>query len=161
MPSTDDIGTRGEAIFIVRITDPSGPGREPYFRPHFLGEKFPTLDYLVELVGLTGRMAFFFVQVKTTRQGLTRKPPARLKIKVEQADVDRMVVYPAPTYVVGIDERNEQAYIASVNRAGHQGMSSLLTIHPMNASNLQLLWKEVERYWRRKDMVLKTSSFET
>jgi hypothetical protein len=142
------------------ITEPCGPGREPYFRPHFLGEKFPTLDYLVELVGLTGRMAFFFVQVKTTRRGLTRKPPARLKIKVEQADVDRMVVYPAPTYVVGIDERNEQAYIASVNRATHQAMSSLSTVHPMNASNLQLLWKEVEHFWRRKDMVLKTSRFE-
>ena len=28
----------------------------------------------------------------------------RLRVQVTQDDIDRMVAYPAPTYVVGIDE---------------------------------------------------------
>src|SRR5262245_23487334 len=114
--SRDDIGTRGEAIFRVRITDPYGPDRTPLFRPCHLGEKFPTLDFLVELVGLPeGREAYFFVQVKATTRGLTRGQPARLRVSVLQHDIDRMLVYPGPTYVVGVDCRAERAYIASVN----------------------------------------------
>src|SRR5262249_19180504 len=100
MPATDDIGLRGESIFVVRITEPCGPNRSPLFRPHFLGEKFPTLDHLIELVGLTGRTAYFFAQVKTTTRGCTSTSPARLKISVSQEDINRMLIYPAPTYVV-------------------------------------------------------------
>ena len=72
--SSDDIGNRGEAVFRVRITDPYGPRKSPLFRAYHLGEKFPTLDFLIELVGLpTGRVAYFFVQVKATTRGLTRE----------------------------------------------------------------------------------------
>ena len=72
MPTKDDIGNRGEAIFELRMTDPHGPGGDPLFRPYHLGEKFPTLDYLVELVGLpAGRVGYFFAQVKSTGKGFT------------------------------------------------------------------------------------------
>jgi hypothetical protein len=57
MPSSDEIGDRGESIFEVRVTRPCGPGGEPLFRPHFLGEKKATLDFLVELLGLDDRSA--------------------------------------------------------------------------------------------------------
>src|SRR4051794_27024176 len=106
MPTKDDIGNRGEAIFKVRITDPHGPRKEPLFRPYPLGEKFPTLDFLVELVGVrAGRVAYFFAQVKATTRGLTRRPPVRLNVRVSQEDIDRMLIYPGPTYVVGIDSQ--------------------------------------------------------
>jgi hypothetical protein len=83
MPAKDDIGSRGEAIFELRITDPHGPGGDPLFRPYHLGEKFPTLDYLVELVGLpAGGVGYFFAQVRSTRKGFTKRPPARLAVKV-------------------------------------------------------------------------------
>ncbi len=157
MPSRDAIGERGEALFIVRMTDPCGPNREPLFRPHFLGAKFPTFDYLVELLGLTGRTAYFFAQVKTTTTPAT--PPVRLKVQVSQRDIDRMLAYPAPTYVVGIDERNEQAYIASVNGTAMGRISGLPTTYPLNTTNLPLLWHEVEKFWRSKNMILKNSKF--
>ncbi len=81
--SSDDIGNRGEAIFRVRITDPYGPDKTPLFRAYHLVEKFPTLDFLVELIGLpAGRVAYFFVQVKATTRGLARGAPARLRIDV-------------------------------------------------------------------------------
>jgi Domain of unknown function (DUF4365) len=160
MPTKDDIGNRGEAIFKLRITDPYGPDQEPLFRPYHLGEKFPTLDFLVELVGLpAGRVAYFFAQVKATTQGLTKKPPVRLRIGVSQEDIDRMLIYPGPTYVVGIDSQTERAYIASVNGTAMRRIQGLPVMYPLDAVNMQTLWQEVEAYWRGRDMILRRSKF--
>src|SRR5947209_12590410 len=91
------------------------PGRnEAYFRPRFLGDKFPTFDYLVELVG--SEAYFFFVQVKSTRQGYRKgSGTRRLRVNVDRVDVHRMVVSPVPGYVVGIDEPQEVGYLLSMN----------------------------------------------
>jgi hypothetical protein len=160
MPKKDDIGSRGEAIFKVRITDPYGFHREPLFRPFHLGEKFPTLDFLVELIGLpAGRVAYFFAQVKATTLGLTKKPPVRLRISVFQEDIDRMLIYPGPTYVVGIDSQTERAYIASVHGTAMRRIQGLPATYPLDAANMQALWQEVEQYWRGRDMLLNRSKF--
>jgi hypothetical protein len=158
MRSNDDIGERGEAIFRVRITQPCGPGREPLFRPCFLGEKKATLDFLVELVGLSGRSAFFFVQVKTT--GRAVGPRAKtIAVKVTKRDIDRMVGYPAPTYIIGIDEDSETAYIVSANSPVPGDLPSLPITFPLDQNNLGTLWKEVDAFWKSRDMVLKSSAF--
>src|SRR4051812_2993790 len=102
MAVRDDIGSRGEYIFCARIMDFCGR-HLPYFRPRFLGEKAQTLDYLVELLD-AGGAPFFFVQVKATRQGYTKRPPRRLKVGVSGADVRRLSRIPAPTYLAGTDE---------------------------------------------------------
>lgn len=162
MPTTDDIGNRGESIFRVRITKPYGPGGDPLFRPFPLGEKFPTLDFLVELVGLpAGRVAYFFVQVKATRQGVTRPPSPRLRVKVSQRDIDRMLAYPGPTYLIGIDERadQERAYLASVNGMAMDRIQGLPLTHPLDEPNMRRLWREVEEYWRDRPMILNSSAF--
>src|SRR5947209_4472161 len=99
MAAHDDIGSRGEAIFSVRITDFCG-GSRPYFRPYFLGEKARTFDYLVQLVGAGRKTPFFFVQVKTTRLGYTKKHPRRLRVSMPGIDVKRFSSLPAPTYLV-------------------------------------------------------------
>ena len=44
------IGDRGENIFELAITDYSAFSK-PLFKPGFLGEKWPTIDYYVELLG--------------------------------------------------------------------------------------------------------------
>lgn len=163
MPAKDDIGNRGEAIFELRITDPLGPSGDPLFRPYHLGEKFPALDYLVELVGLpTGRVGYFFAQVKSTRKGFTRRTPVRLPVKITQRDIDRMLTYPGPTYIIGIDERPgyERAYIVSVNRPGMRRIQGLEPAFPLDAANMNALWKEVEGYWSDRDMVMARSLFE-
>lgn len=160
MPTADDIGVRGESIFVTRITKPCGPGGEPLFRPHFLGEKFATLDFLLELVGVNGGSAYCFVQVKATTSGLTRGRPPRLRVRLSETDVKRMVGYPAPTYLVGIHEPTEVAYIASVNEANCGRFTSLRTDHSLNDPvNLQHLWDEVHQYWRSRDMTLRGSVF--
>jgi Domain of unknown function (DUF4365) len=158
MRSNDDIGGRGEAIFCVRITQPCGPNREPLFRPCFLGEKKATLDFLVELVGLAGRSAFFFVQVKTTGKEVTSRAKT-IAVKVKKRDIDRMVGYPAPTYVIGIDENNETAYIVSANSPVPGDLPSLPTTFPLDQRNLETLWGEVDTFWKSRDMTLKSSAF--
>jgi len=82
MAVSDDIGSRGEALFFIMLTR-FCDRRLPYFRPHFLGEKFATLDYLIELVDAGSVTPFFFVQVKTTTQGYTRSRLGRRRLKVQ------------------------------------------------------------------------------
>src|SRR4051794_12576311 len=96
-------------IFCVRIMNFCGRNA-PYFCPRFLGEKDRKLDFLVELIDAGDRTPFFFVQVKTTRKGYTKKD-RRLKIEMSGEDVRRFSLVPAPTYLVGIDERTEAAYL--------------------------------------------------
>jgi hypothetical protein len=159
MATGDEIGGRGEAIFYVRVTDLCGRKR-PFFRPHFLGEKFAALDYLVELIDAGEGTPFFFVQVKTTRRGQTRGTSAPcLNVRVSARDLRRMILYPAPTYVVGIDEREEEGYILAVHGDMRGQLSALPMNHPLDCNNLQMLWEEVREFWDQRDMVMKKSVF--
>lgn len=98
----DALGDRGEAIFRVLITE-FDAATGPNFRPYFLGEKWPVVDFIVEILGAEASTPYFFVQVKTTRGGYTQKDK-RLKVSVSEDDIRLLASYPAPTYVVGIDE---------------------------------------------------------
>lgn len=159
MPSSDDVGNRGQSIFFELLTRFCGPKNEPLFRPEFLGDKFVTFDYLVELVGLKDRAAYFFVQVKTTTRGYTKGTPPRLKVNVSEQDVLRMAQYPAPTYVAGVDEAGKHAFLASVNGPSLVGIPSLTTRYPLEPRNLKILWDEVEAFWAGRDMILRDTAF--
>ena len=146
----DAIGLRGESIFSAALTKLYGRP-EPLFNPRFLGEKYPAVDYIVELNTPSTRIiSYFFVQVKTTRAGYTKREH-RLKVKVLDKDVTRLVALPAPTYVVGVDEVNEATYIVSANGRYTRGLSSLSTRFPLNQSTQELLFQEVSRFWNRFD----------
>src|SRR5262245_51095135 len=106
------MGRRGENISFVRLTEVCQAKDLPYFVPHFLGDKCPLFDVLVELVGAGVKTPYFFAQVKSTRLGYNGKK--RLRVEVAKGDVLQMVQYPAPTYVVGIDEPQEKAYVVAV-----------------------------------------------
>ena len=56
------IGKRGEAIATAALLDFCG-NQEPYFDPHFLGEKCPTYDFLVELLGAGASPPYFLAQL--------------------------------------------------------------------------------------------------
>ncbi len=153
----DHLGKRGEHVAFLRLTEVCQANDLPYFIPHFLGDKCPLFDALVELVGAGDRTPFFFAQVKATREGYNRK--GRLKVEVAKSDVLRMVLYPAPTYVVGIDERQERAFLVAVHAGMNRKISSLNSAHPLNRTTLKQLWDEVKDYWKDKDMAQKTSRF--
>jgi hypothetical protein len=87
------VGDRGENIFELAITDYSQFPR-PLFRPAFLGDKWPALDYLVELTGVRGMTPIFFVQVKATAATIVgNQLPVALPPKKRQA----LVRIPGPT----------------------------------------------------------------
>jgi hypothetical protein len=154
---SDDIGDRGHWIFGLLVTALC-PGRDdPYFRPRFLGDRYPTFDYIVELVG--HEAYFFFVQVRATTLGYRkgRRTP-RLRVNVSREDVARMVASPVPAYVAGIDEPRRVGYILSVNEP-RKGIGGLSTKHRLDCRALPRLWQEVFDYWSSRDMVLKGSRF--
>jgi hypothetical protein len=47
------IGARGERIAMNLLTRAHGRA-EPFFRPTFVGEKYPAVDLFVELIGAPG-----------------------------------------------------------------------------------------------------------
>ncbi|HEY7426218.1 MAG TPA: hypothetical protein VH682_18450 [Gemmataceae bacterium] len=153
----DHLGSRGEKIAFVRLTEVCQANDLPYFVPHFLGDKCPLFDALVELVGAGNKTPYFFAQVKSTREGYNTK--GRLKVQVKKSDVIGIVLYPAPTYLIGIDERQEKAYIVAVHGSMNQKISSLNTAYELNPTTLKLLWDEVQNYWKDKDMAQKKSRF--
>jgi hypothetical protein len=153
--SKEDIGERGERLFTILMTELCGRA-DPYFRPRYLGEKYPTFDYIVELVDHPAY--YFFVQVKGTMLGYT-KDPVRLKVQVSQEDIDRMVACPAPTYVVGMDvQQIGVGFILSVNEP-RPHVASLTTAFRINCDVLRELRDEVRDFWARRDMVLAGSRF--
>jgi hypothetical protein len=67
----DVTGFRGEKIVELCLTDYSA-FKKPLFRPGFLGDKWPAIDFYVELNGVRGRRPYFFVQSKATRSSFPR-----------------------------------------------------------------------------------------
>ena len=155
--ATDVIGARGEAIFTQLMTE-FDTEAGPLFNPCFLGEKWPALDFMVTLEGEFPATPFFFVQVKTTRAGYTPRSH-RLKAQVTAEQMRRLDAYPAPTYIVGIDEVSKQGYlIASRAEAGYS-LSSIPTLYSLNRDTRALLWREVQDYWRRAAAPILNSRF--
>lgn len=151
----DDVGDRGQLLLSLLLTDLCGRD-VPYFRPRFLGDKYPTFDFIVEVVD--NPAYFFFAQVKATTKGYT-KEENRLIVQLDQADVDRMVACPAPTYLIGIDVNQiGVGYLLSVNEP-RTHIASLTTKFKIDCSVLLSLRDEVSEYWSSRDMVLKGSRF--
>jgi hypothetical protein len=161
MGISDFIGGRGEAIAFARLARVCRPDADlPYFWPHYLGEKCETFDFLVELVDAGETTPFFFVQVKATRKGLTQSTARpRLRVEVSEKDVRRMVAYPAPTYVVGVHEDQERAFIISVHGSMAEAIPSITTAHELTPDTLRRLWDEVREFWQARDMSRPASSF--
>jgi hypothetical protein len=146
MSPKDLIGKRGENIAMCRLLDFCG-NPLPYFDPHLLGEKFPTYDLLVELTGPGGSRPYFFAQVKSTESaGSKRSTTLRVRLKAEH--VQSMVVCPIPTYVIGVDEKAEVAYIVSIHGNIPGEITSIPKKYPLDARNLKLLYDEVAAVWK-------------
>lgn len=93
------------------------------------------------------------MQVKSTSKPV-RAGATTLKVGVDKDDVDRMLSYPAPVYLVGIDETNEVAYIVAINKKIAKNLPSIPITHPLDCANLEILWDEVRAYWKGKKTAL-------
>jgi len=161
MGVADFIGGRGEAIAVMHLARICRTDQDmPYFAPHFLGEKFRTFDFLVELIDVGEIPLFFFVQVKSTRKWLAKtQVPPRLRVEVKGEDVRQMIACPIPTYVVGVHDIEERAFIIAVHGGMSGAISSITTAHELTSDTLRRLWDEVREFWRDRDMIQTTSHF--
>ena len=71
-----------------------------------------------------------------------------------------MVAFPAPTYVVGVHEEEERAFIVSVHGTMSEAIPSITTAHELNGETLSRLWDEVREFWRAWEREQKMSWFE-
>jgi hypothetical protein len=139
------IGDRGEAIFASIMT--KFHGSMPLFRrPVFLGEKWPFVDYLCELIGPWKAVRpFFVVQVKATMRGYTRAD-GRLRVAISAERAKALQSFRVPAYLVGVDAIDEKVFI--VGAAGHvASLSSMHTGVELDTSGRRQLWEDVRRFW--------------
>jgi hypothetical protein len=74
-------------------------------------------------------------------------------------DVRRAVLIPAPSYLIGIDERDEDGYIVPLLDGMSGPISSMPTTYPLDCTNLPRLYAEVKQFWASRDMRRKKSVF--
>ncbi|HEY0667629.1 MAG TPA: DUF4365 domain-containing protein [Sphingobacteriaceae bacterium] len=134
----NEIGDLGEAIFNVEIS------RDYIFRPRHLGEKWPSSDFYVELVGLKEHF-FFIVQVKSTSQGLDKD--GNLKIKAAKEKLRKLNSYYCPTYLAGVDVNTDSVYLIAINKNKRKNISKLPTKFKLDLQNRKLLFDEVKAFW--------------
>lgn len=142
------IGDRGEFIFSVLISQKTRNGY--LFKPHFLGEKWPTADFYVELFD-TDKPMFCFFQIKATTKGYT-KTDKKLLASLNAKSAETLLNMPAPTYLIGIDETKEKGYIVSTNEDPFKAVNNIPTTYPLNKNNLVKLWKEVKEFWNNSNI---------
>jgi hypothetical protein len=70
-----------------------------------------------------------------------------------------MAAFPAPTYVVGVHEDEERAFVVAIHSGMREAVPSITTGHELTAETLKLLWDEVREFWQDRDMTRPTSRF--
>ncbi len=96
---SNEIGSRGEFIFAMLLSRRDAV-QKSLFKPIFLGDKQPTVDFYVDLLNYPHKKGFFFASVKATTLGYTADG-TKLKILVDKAELSELLKYPTPTYLFG------------------------------------------------------------
>ena len=145
--SRDQIGDVGELVTALALSRPvMGRFRRPLCRPTRLGAKYPAADFLVDALSPDSRSAgFFFVQVKSTN-----KPgsPARLPLTANAAKLATLSRMPVPTYVIGVNVKVEEAFIAAAFGPRQVRPHSITKRFPLSADTVIVdLYREVLTHW--------------
>lgn len=142
----DVTGSRGEKIVDLCLTDYSA-FTAPLFGPAFLGDKWPALDFYVELRTKGGAGLFFFGQAKSTAKALSNRARV-LPISTDRNDIDRLRRIPAPTYILGVHEPSQRVFIRAVHSATPgKAITSIPLTNELTSANLMVLHDEVAAHW--------------
>ena len=143
----DVTGFRGEKIVELCLTEYSVFTR-PLFRPAFLGDKWPAVDFYVELNGIRGKRPYFLIQTKATSAHLPADA-ASIRISTTRNDVERLLRIPGPTYILGVHEPSRRVFAQSVHTGiSVRGITRIHVSHELTAANLRRLFNEVRDYWK-------------
>ena len=156
-PLADIIGNRGEIIFELAITHYQTFGY-PLFKPAFLGDKWPVVDYYVQLAQIDDITPFFFAQIKSTYHDIDPETQA-VRISLSKEQCENLFKMAAPTYLVGIHEPTQRAFIRSVHTQPTQGIYQISLNYELTPRNLQVLHQEVYDFWSNTSCKPLTSYF--
>ena len=146
----DVVGYRGEKLVELRLTDYSEFER-PLFRPGFLGDKWPAIDFYVELNSVRGRRPYFFDQVKSTSSSLT-PGSTHLSISSRKMDIERLLRIPGPTYIFGVHEPSKRVFVRSIHvGVPVQAITRIPLSYELTSTNLEVLHREVRDFWSAND----------
>ncbi len=142
-------GFRGEKIVELCLTDYQDFPK-PLFRPGFLGDKWPAIDFYVELTSIRGRRLYFFAQVKATSSPLS-STATNLSISTKINDIARLLSIPGLTYLLGVHEPSKRVFVRSI----HEGVppKAITTIplaYELTSRNLLALHGEVRNFWTNR-----------
>ena len=158
--TNDQIGELAERIAAVDLTRPvSGIYRRPLFRVAPLGGKYPTVDFLVDVVDdRDASIGFFFAQVKGT---VSIGPPAsRLPIEVRRDRYNALVRLSAPSFIIGVDVTAELSYIIAAHRVRTARVSSIAKTYCLRDDAVKIgLYEEVLSYWDANRPALQRTQF--
>jgi Domain of unknown function (DUF4365) len=141
-------GSRGENIMELCLTDYVDFPR-PLFRPGFLGDTWPAIDYYVELNEVPNRRLYFFVQVKSTTAAIYKNS---LRISSKKNDISRLLEIPGPTYIIGVHEPTKRVFVRSVHTGtAAKAITRIPLTHELTSANLQRLHTEVKNFWMTTD----------
>jgi len=154
----DVTGFRGEKIVELCLTDYSAFA-SPLFRPGFLGDKWPAVDFYVELNGIRGRRPYFLIQSKATTARLTTHATS-LRNSSTKNDIARLLEIPGPTYILGVHEPSRRVFAKSVHTGvAIRAITRIQLTHELTSVNLRRLHDEVKNYWRTTGHKPSTSVF--
>lgn len=149
------IGKRGERIFELAITN-LNQFKMPLFNPGSLGDKWPGIDYYVELCGVKSSIPFFFVQVKTTQNPIYEQG---ISIRVNKQSCENLFKITAPTYLAGVHEPTKRVFILSINTQPSKGIYRIPLKYELTPENLEILHQEVCDFWKNSSYKPSTSYF--
>ncbi len=142
----DVIGSRGEKIVHLCLTD-YREFAKPLFRPGFLGDKWPAIDFYVELTTVRGKRLYFFAQVKSTSSSLTPES-THLSISTKRKDIDALLRIPGPTYIFGVHEPSKRVFARSIHHGNPvRAVTRIPVAHELMGANLEALHREVREFW--------------
>ena len=148
MADNNAVGERGEAIFLLALTEFVGVGDTPYFRACQQGQKWPATDFYCELQDRVGHS--FLVQAKTTRQPIVSGSHVPID-KLTKADMAKLFSSPMPFYLAAVHEPSKLAYIGVPNTC--RSIERVPTTFLLSDKvTLDTLKAEVEKHWNRKQL---------
>jgi hypothetical protein len=140
----DVIGERGENIVELCLTDYEHFAKA-LFKPTHLGDKWPAVDYYVELTTIPNKRPFFFLQAKSTA---AKAPIKSLRISSTRRDVEHLLQIPGPTYIIGVHEPSKRVFVRSVHEGiAVKAITTIPVAYELTSRNLKVLHDEVLRFW--------------
>jgi hypothetical protein len=140
------IGFRGEKLAELALTEYS-EFQKPLFRPGFLGDKWPAIDFYVELTAVKGKRPYFFAQCKSTGAKLGARTKA-LRIRFTPKAIKRLREIPGPTYLLAVHEPTKRVFVRAIHSTlKGRATASVKIANELTPKALRLLHAEVAKYW--------------